>query len=284
MAQAGEIDQKPVLTLITTYPGISPVDSEGEDIKNKKDFKNFGYAFIKPKMNEKRMNHLMLWENFIGDQRGVNEGIFSSSPLFEDEIKVAKNKILKLNGEFGIRAQVSSELQTSNSKITGFMCSISEVPILLHDLEFLSPEGMANRFEDIIRRSMGEKQKYFTQLLEINPGGLFSRFSKISFGTDLRGESYMYFPYKENRESPSGYVIPRIRRQDNTKGVGVKKVSVFFDFSHYDRIYNVKKELLDVGSLQDFWNMNPQGQSFNGGEDLFRGKTTYHLFFRKIED
>ena len=164
------------------------------------------------------------------------------------------------------------------------MCSISEVPIPLHDLEILSPEGMANRFEDIIRRSMGEKQKYFTQLLEINPGGLFSRFSKISFGTDLRGESYMYSSYKENRESTSGYVIPRIRRQDNTKGVGVKKVSVFFDFSHYDRIYNVKKELRDVGSLQDFWNMNPQGQSFNGGEDLFSGKTTYHLFFRKIED
>lgn len=108
------------------------------------------------------------------------------------------------------------------------MCSISEVPIPLHDLEILSPEGMANRFEDIIRRSMGEKQKYFTQLLEINPGGLFSRFSKISFGTDLRGESYMYSSYKENRESTSGYVIPRIRRQDNTKGVGVKKVSVFF--------------------------------------------------------
>ncbi len=48
-AQVGEVNGKPVLTLMTVFPGNSPVDAEGNDIMNKKDFKDHGYYFIKGK-------------------------------------------------------------------------------------------------------------------------------------------------------------------------------------------------------------------------------------------
>lgn len=47
MSKIGEIDGKPVLTMMTVYPGISPKDKDGKDITNKKDFKASGFAFIK---------------------------------------------------------------------------------------------------------------------------------------------------------------------------------------------------------------------------------------------
>ena len=52
MSKIGEIDGKPVLTMMTIFPGISPVDDLKKDIINKKDLKKHGYALIKPKVNE----------------------------------------------------------------------------------------------------------------------------------------------------------------------------------------------------------------------------------------
>lgn len=45
-AKVGELE-KPVITLMTTFPGISPVDKDGKDILNKKDLLAAGYALIK---------------------------------------------------------------------------------------------------------------------------------------------------------------------------------------------------------------------------------------------
>ena len=48
-AQIGEIGGKPVLSLMTVYPGISPIDDAGNDLTDKKAFKDHGYYFIKGK-------------------------------------------------------------------------------------------------------------------------------------------------------------------------------------------------------------------------------------------
>ena len=45
----GDIDGKPVLSLITTFPGNQPVDDGGNDITNKKDYKKHGYYFLTEK-------------------------------------------------------------------------------------------------------------------------------------------------------------------------------------------------------------------------------------------
>tara|TARA_R110002020_G_scaffold299540_2_gene515191 strand:+ start:29 stop:859 length:831 start_codon:yes stop_codon:yes gene_type:complete len=43
----GEVNGKPVLSLITTFPGNQPVDpATGNDLTNKKDFKKYGYYFL----------------------------------------------------------------------------------------------------------------------------------------------------------------------------------------------------------------------------------------------
>ena len=47
VAQIGEVNGKPVVSLMSTYPGHQPVDQNGNDLTNKKDFKDHGYYFIK---------------------------------------------------------------------------------------------------------------------------------------------------------------------------------------------------------------------------------------------
>jgi len=42
----GEVDGKPVLSLITVFPGNQPIDNAGNDLTNKKDFKKYGYYFL----------------------------------------------------------------------------------------------------------------------------------------------------------------------------------------------------------------------------------------------
>lgn len=46
-AEIGKYNEKPVLALVTVFPGHSPVDKEGNDVMNKKDYKDHGYAFLK---------------------------------------------------------------------------------------------------------------------------------------------------------------------------------------------------------------------------------------------
>tara|TARA_R110002074_G_scaffold86156_2_gene190368 strand:- start:312 stop:1100 length:789 start_codon:yes stop_codon:yes gene_type:complete len=47
VAEIGKIGKKPVVSLMTTYPGNSPVDSSGKDIMDKKAYKDHGYYFLK---------------------------------------------------------------------------------------------------------------------------------------------------------------------------------------------------------------------------------------------
>ena len=46
-AEIGKVGGKPVLSLLTTFPGIQPVDGEGKDLTDKKQFKDHGYYFLK---------------------------------------------------------------------------------------------------------------------------------------------------------------------------------------------------------------------------------------------
>ena len=46
-AQVGEVDEKPVLTLMSVFPGHSPVDASKKDIMDKKQFKDHGYYFLR---------------------------------------------------------------------------------------------------------------------------------------------------------------------------------------------------------------------------------------------
>jgi len=66
LAKIGEVNNKPVLTLMTVFPGINPVDGSGNDITNKKDLIKHGYALIKPKSD---VNESI--------RKIVREGIFS---------------------------------------------------------------------------------------------------------------------------------------------------------------------------------------------------------------
>tara|TARA_R110002020_G_scaffold198181_1_gene399353 strand:+ start:8824 stop:9609 length:786 start_codon:yes stop_codon:yes gene_type:complete len=47
VAQIGDVNGKPVVSLMSTYPGHQPIDQAGNDLTNKKDFKDNGYYFIK---------------------------------------------------------------------------------------------------------------------------------------------------------------------------------------------------------------------------------------------
>tara|TARA_A100001515_G_scaffold864_1_gene813 strand:- start:62 stop:826 length:765 start_codon:yes stop_codon:yes gene_type:complete len=47
VAQIGEVDGKPVTSLMSVYPGHQPVDEKKNDITNKKDYKKHGYYFVK---------------------------------------------------------------------------------------------------------------------------------------------------------------------------------------------------------------------------------------------
>jgi hypothetical protein len=46
-AEIGKVRGKPVLSLVTTFPGIQPVDDKGKDLTDKKQFKDYGYYFLK---------------------------------------------------------------------------------------------------------------------------------------------------------------------------------------------------------------------------------------------
>ena len=46
VAQIGDVNGKPVVSLMSVYPGHQPVGKTGEDLTNKKDFKDHGYYFI----------------------------------------------------------------------------------------------------------------------------------------------------------------------------------------------------------------------------------------------
>ena len=46
VAQIGDVNGKPVVSLMTVYPGHQPVGTGGEDLTNKKDFKDHGYYFL----------------------------------------------------------------------------------------------------------------------------------------------------------------------------------------------------------------------------------------------
>ena len=46
VAQIGDVNGKPVVSLMSTYPGLQPVDETGKDLTNKKDFKEHGYYFV----------------------------------------------------------------------------------------------------------------------------------------------------------------------------------------------------------------------------------------------
>ena len=48
-AQVGEVNGKPVLTLMTVFQGHSPVDESKNDIMDKKQFKKYGYYFLRGK-------------------------------------------------------------------------------------------------------------------------------------------------------------------------------------------------------------------------------------------
>ena len=43
-----KINEKPLLTLMSIFPGLSPIDKNGNDIKKKQDFAAAGYAFVRP--------------------------------------------------------------------------------------------------------------------------------------------------------------------------------------------------------------------------------------------
>ena len=45
--EIGKYNEKPVLAFVTVFPGHSPVTASGDDVKNKKDYKDHGYAFLK---------------------------------------------------------------------------------------------------------------------------------------------------------------------------------------------------------------------------------------------
>ena len=73
-AKVGEVGGKSVLTLMTVFPGINPVDKDGKDITNKKDLMSAGYALIRDdnaneniKLKYKKnniMKHLKTFESF----------------------------------------------------------------------------------------------------------------------------------------------------------------------------------------------------------------------------
>jgi hypothetical protein len=70
-AKVGEVNGKPVLTLMTVFPGVNPVDKDGKDITNKKDLATAGYALIRSssKSNESisftgKLNHLKSFKSF----------------------------------------------------------------------------------------------------------------------------------------------------------------------------------------------------------------------------
>jgi hypothetical protein len=91
-AKVGEVDGKAVLTLMTVFPGVNPVDKDGKDITNKKDLAAAGYALIKSEktnesINKNKLKYLKTFESF-----SINENleiIDHDDQLEEDE----KNRI-----------------------------------------------------------------------------------------------------------------------------------------------------------------------------------------------
>ena len=63
-AKVGEVEGKPVLTLMTVFPGVNPVDKDGKDITNKKDLSAAGYALIKSKQTNESLNKLKYLKTF----------------------------------------------------------------------------------------------------------------------------------------------------------------------------------------------------------------------------
>jgi len=63
-AKVGEVEGKPVLTLMTVFPGVNPVDKDGKDITNKKDLSAAGYALIKSKKTNESINKLKYLKTF----------------------------------------------------------------------------------------------------------------------------------------------------------------------------------------------------------------------------
>jgi hypothetical protein len=68
-AKVGEVDGKAVLTLMTVFPGVNPVDKDGKDITNKKDLAAAGYALIKSEktnesINKNKLKYLKTFESF----------------------------------------------------------------------------------------------------------------------------------------------------------------------------------------------------------------------------
>jgi hypothetical protein len=47
VAEIGKIGKRPVVSLMSAFPGNSPVDSTGQDIMDKKAYKDHGYYFLK---------------------------------------------------------------------------------------------------------------------------------------------------------------------------------------------------------------------------------------------
>ena len=60
--KSGIVNGKPVVTLITIFPGIQPVDDSGKDITDKKLFAKQGYFFLK----EDRIRIVERWQKLAG--------------------------------------------------------------------------------------------------------------------------------------------------------------------------------------------------------------------------
>ena len=74
-AKVGEVEGKPVLTLMTVFPGVNPVDKDGKDITNKKDLSAAGYALIKSKKTNESINklkYLKTFESFVNEDLNIN--------------------------------------------------------------------------------------------------------------------------------------------------------------------------------------------------------------------
>jgi hypothetical protein len=99
LAKIGEVNNKPVLTLMTVFPGINPVDNSGNDITNKKDLIKHGYALIKSKSINESIRKIvregflnLLKENIYDNIENISDkhcgGEFNWWNLMED-IKLA---------------------------------------------------------------------------------------------------------------------------------------------------------------------------------------------------
>lgn len=63
-AKVGEVNGKPLLTLMTIFPGMNPVGADGKDILNKKDLAAAGYALLKPSTQVKE-NKMKITKQYL---------------------------------------------------------------------------------------------------------------------------------------------------------------------------------------------------------------------------